>query len=30
MPVEDGAPIFDKVQADRAWTRLAGLYKTLG
>jgi carboxymethylenebutenolidase len=30
MPVEDGAPIYDQVQAERAWTKLVALYKTLG
>src|SRR5437867_2044203 len=30
MPVEDGAPIYDKVQAERAWSKLVALYKTLG
>jgi carboxymethylenebutenolidase len=30
MPVEDGAPVYDKVQAERAWTKLVALYKTLG
>jgi len=30
MPVEDGAPIYDKAQAERAWSKLVGLYKTLG
>ena len=30
MPVEDGAPIYDKAQAERAWTELVALYKTLG
>ena len=30
MPVEDGAPIYDKVQAERAWGKLVALYKTLG
>ena len=30
MPVEDGAPIYDKAQAERAWTKLVALYKTLG
>ena len=30
MPVEDGAPIYDTVQAERAWSKLVALYKTLG
>jgi carboxymethylenebutenolidase len=30
MPVEDGAPLYDKAQADRAWSKLVALYKTLG
>jgi carboxymethylenebutenolidase len=30
MPVEDGAPIYDKAQAERAWSKLVALYKTLG
>jgi carboxymethylenebutenolidase len=30
MPVEDGAPIYDKAQAERAWGKLLALYKTLG
>jgi carboxymethylenebutenolidase len=30
MPIEDGAPIYDKAQAERAWTKLVALYKTLG
>jgi carboxymethylenebutenolidase len=30
MPVEDGAPIYDKGEAERAWTKLVALYKTLG
>jgi len=30
MPVEDGAPIYDKVEAERAWSKLLALYKTLG
>ena len=30
MPVEDGAPIYDKAQAERAWSKLIALYKTLG
>jgi carboxymethylenebutenolidase len=30
MPVEDGAPVYDKVQAERAWSKLVALYKTLG
>ncbi len=29
MPVEDGAPIYDKVEAERAWSKLLALYKTL-
>jgi hypothetical protein len=30
MPVEDGAPVYDQAQAERAWTKLVALYKTLG
>ena len=30
MPIEDGAPIYDNAQADRAWMKLVALYKTLG
>jgi len=30
MPVEDGAPVYDKAQAERAWRKLVALYKTLG
>ena len=30
MPVEDGAPVYDKVEAERAWSKLLALYKTLG
>jgi len=30
MPVEDGAPLYDQAQAERAWTKLVALYKTLG
>jgi carboxymethylenebutenolidase len=30
MPMEDGAPIYDKAQADRAWSKLVALYKALG
>ena len=30
MPIEDGAPIYDKAQAERAWIKLVALYKTLG
>ena len=30
MPVEDGAPIYDRAQAERAWSRLVALYKALG
>ncbi len=30
MPTEDGAPIYDKAQAERAWGKLIALYKTLG
>ena len=28
MPIEDGAPIYDKAQAERAWSKLLALYKT--
>jgi carboxymethylenebutenolidase len=30
MPVEGGAPLYDKAQAERAWGKLVALYKTLG
>ncbi|HUH93864.1 MAG TPA: dienelactone hydrolase family protein [Casimicrobiaceae bacterium] len=30
MPVEDGAPLYGKAQAERAWSKLVALYKTLG
>ena len=30
MPIEDGAPIYDKAQAERAWSKLVALYKVLG
>jgi len=30
MPVEDGAPLYDRAQAERAWSKLVALYKTLG
>jgi len=30
MPVEKGAPIYDKAQAERAWSKLVALYKALG
>ncbi len=30
MPVEDGRPIYDMAQAERAWSKLVALYKTLG
>ena len=29
MPVEDGAPLYDNVQAERAWSKLVALYATL-
>jgi len=29
MPMEDGAPIYDKAQAERAWSKLVALYKAL-
>jgi carboxymethylenebutenolidase len=29
MPIEDGAPIYDKAQAERAWGKLVALYKSL-
>ena len=29
MPVEAGAPIYDKAQAERAWSKLVALYKAL-
>lgn len=28
MPVEDGKPIYDKAEADKAWGHLTSLYKT--
>jgi carboxymethylenebutenolidase len=28
MPVEGGAPIYDKAEAERAWTRLLALYRS--
>ena len=30
MPMEDGAPIYDKAQAEHAWSKLVALYKALG
>ena len=30
MPIEDGAPIYDNAQAERAWSKLVVLYKSLG
>jgi carboxymethylenebutenolidase len=30
MPKEDGAPIYDMAQAERAWGKLVALYKALG
>jgi carboxymethylenebutenolidase len=30
MPIEDGAPVYDKAQAERAWSKLVALYKALG
>ena len=30
MPVEGGAPLYDKAQAERAWAKLVALYKALG
>lgn len=30
MPIEDGAPIYDNAQAERAWIKLVALYKSLG
>ena len=30
MPIEDGAPIYDKAEAERAWGKLVALYKSLG
>jgi len=30
MPMEDGAPIYDEAQAERAWRKLVALYKALG
>jgi carboxymethylenebutenolidase len=30
MPIEEGAPIYDMAQAERAWIKLVALYKTLG
>ncbi len=29
MPIEDVAPIYDKVEAERAWGKLVALYKSL-
>ena len=29
MPVENGAPLYDKAQAERAWGKLVALYKSL-
>ena len=29
MPLEDGAPIYDKAEAERAWSKLTVLYKSL-
>jgi carboxymethylenebutenolidase len=29
MPIEDGAPIYDKMEAERAWGKLVALYKSL-
>jgi carboxymethylenebutenolidase len=29
MPVEDGAPLYDRAQAERAWSKLVALYKAL-
>jgi carboxymethylenebutenolidase len=29
MPIEDGAPIYDKMEAERAWGKLVALYRTL-
>jgi len=28
MPMQNGAPIYDKAQAERAWGKLVELYKT--
>jgi len=30
MPMEDGVPIYDRAQAERAWSKLVALYKALG
>jgi len=30
MPIEDGSPIYDKAEAERAWGKLVALYKSLG
>jgi carboxymethylenebutenolidase len=30
MPIEDGRPIYDKAEAERAWGKLVELYKSLG
>jgi len=27
MPMRDGAPIYDKIQAERAWAKLVALYR---
>ena len=29
MPIEDGAPIYDKAEAERAWGKLVALYRSL-
>jgi hypothetical protein len=28
MPVRDGAPIYNKPEAERAWAKLVALYKS--
>jgi len=28
MPLQNGAPIYNKAEAERAWTKLMALYKT--
>jgi carboxymethylenebutenolidase len=30
MPMEDGVPIYDRAQGERAWSKLVALYKALG
>jgi hypothetical protein len=28
-PIENGAPLYDKAQAERAWGKLVALYRSL-